>query len=51
MAIETWLNGYDAAFNANDLDKLATFYHLPQADRRGSRRRAGKLIAFRARSL
>lgn len=25
--IETWLKGYDAAFNANDLEKLATFYH------------------------
>lgn len=25
--IETWLKGYDAAFNAKDLDKLATFYH------------------------
>ena len=27
IAIETWLKGYDAAFNAKDLDKLATFYH------------------------
>lgn len=26
-SIETWLKQYDAAFNANDLDKLATFYH------------------------
>jgi uncharacterized protein YcnI len=26
-AIEAWLRGYDAAFNAKDLDKLATFYH------------------------
>jgi uncharacterized protein YcnI len=26
-AIESWLKGYDAAFNAKDLDKLATFYH------------------------
>lgn len=26
-AIETWLKGYDAAFNAKDLDTLATFYH------------------------
>jgi uncharacterized protein YcnI len=26
-AIETWLKGYDAAFMAKDLDKLATFYH------------------------
>ena len=26
-AIETWLKRYDAAFNAKDLDKLATFYH------------------------
>lgn len=26
-AIETWLRGYDAAFNAKDLDKLAEFYH------------------------
>ena len=26
-AIETWLKAYDAAFNAKDLDKLATFYH------------------------
>ena len=26
-AMETWLKGYDAAFNAKDLDKLATFYH------------------------
>ncbi len=25
--IETWLRGYDQAFNAKDLDKLATFYH------------------------
>lgn len=26
-AVETWLKGYDAAFNAKDLEKLATFYH------------------------
>jgi uncharacterized protein YcnI len=26
-AIETWLKGYDVAFNAKDLDRLATFYH------------------------
>lgn len=26
-AVETWLRNYDAAFNAKDLDKLATFYH------------------------
>ena len=26
-AVETWLKGYDAAFMAKDLDKLATFYH------------------------
>ena len=26
-AIDAWLKGYDAAFNAKDLDKLATFYH------------------------
>ncbi len=26
-AIEKWLAGYDAAFNAKDLDKLAAFYH------------------------
>jgi ketosteroid isomerase-like protein len=25
--IEAWLRGYDAAFNAKDMDKLATFYH------------------------
>lgn len=25
--IEAWLKGYDAAFNARDLEKLATFYH------------------------
>lgn len=25
--IEAWLKGYDVAFNAKDLDKLATFYH------------------------
>lgn len=25
--IEEWLKGYDAAFLAKDLDKLATFYH------------------------
>jgi uncharacterized protein YcnI len=25
--IESWLKGYDAAFNAKDLEKLATFYH------------------------
>jgi ketosteroid isomerase-like protein len=26
-AIEAWLKGYDAAFMAKDLEKLATFYH------------------------
>jgi uncharacterized protein YcnI len=26
-AVEAWLKGYDAAFNAKDLDKLETFYH------------------------
>jgi uncharacterized protein YcnI len=26
-AVEAWLKSYDAAFNAKDLDKLATFYH------------------------
>jgi uncharacterized protein (TIGR02246 family) len=26
-AIEAWLKSYDAAFNAKDLDRLATFYH------------------------
>ena len=26
-AIATWLKGYDAAFNAKDLEQLATFYH------------------------
>lgn len=26
-AIEAWLKGYDAAFLAKDLDRLATFYH------------------------
>lgn len=26
-AVETWLKGYDAAFMAKDLDKLASFYH------------------------
>lgn len=25
--IETWLAGYDAAFNAKDLERLAAFYH------------------------
>lgn len=25
--VEAWLKGYDVAFNAKDLDKLATFYH------------------------
>jgi len=25
--VEAWLKAYDAAFNAKDLDKLATFYH------------------------
>ncbi|MEO7134629.1 MAG: DUF1775 domain-containing protein [Vicinamibacterales bacterium] len=25
--LEAWLKAYDAAFNAKDLDKLATFYH------------------------
>jgi ketosteroid isomerase-like protein len=25
--IEAWLQGYDAAFNAKDLDALAAFYH------------------------
>ena len=27
QVIEQWLNAYDAAFNAKDLDRLATFYH------------------------
>lgn len=26
-AIEAWLKGYDAAFNAKDLERLGTFYH------------------------
>lgn len=26
-AIQTWMKGYDAAFNAKDLEELATFYH------------------------
>ena len=26
-AIETWLKGYDTAFNGKDLEQLATFYH------------------------
>ena len=26
-SVESWLKGYDAAFNAKDLDKLAAFYH------------------------
>jgi ketosteroid isomerase-like protein len=26
-AVESWLKGYDAAFNAKDLDRLAAFYH------------------------
>ena len=26
-SVEAWLKGYDAAFMAKDLDKLATFYH------------------------
>jgi ketosteroid isomerase-like protein len=26
-AVEAWLKGYDAAFTAKDLEKLATFYH------------------------
>ena len=26
-AIEAWLKGYDTAFMAKDLEKLATFYH------------------------
>lgn len=26
-AIETWLKGYDAAFNGKDLEKLASYYH------------------------
>jgi len=26
-AVEAWLKGYDAAFMAKDLDRLATFYH------------------------
>lgn len=25
--IEAWLKGYDAAFNAKDLERLGTFYH------------------------
>jgi ketosteroid isomerase-like protein len=25
--VAAWLKGYDAAFNAKDLEKLATFYH------------------------
>ena len=27
VAVQTWLAGYDAAFVAKDLDRLATFYH------------------------
>src|SRR5262245_57142968 len=27
VAIQTWLKGFDVAFNAKDLDKLATYYH------------------------
>ena len=27
QAIAKWLAGYDAALNARDLDRLATFYH------------------------
>ena len=26
-AVEAWLRGYDAAFNAKDLERLASFYH------------------------
>ena len=26
-SVEAWLKGYDAAFNAKDLEKLAVFYH------------------------
>ena len=26
-AVEAWLKGYDAAFNAKDLEKLGSFYH------------------------
>jgi ketosteroid isomerase-like protein len=26
-AVEAWLRGYDAAFNAKDLERLANFYH------------------------
>ena len=26
-AVEAWLKGYDAAFNAKDLERLASFYH------------------------
>jgi ketosteroid isomerase-like protein len=26
-SVETWLKGYDAAFMAKDLDRLAAFYH------------------------
>ena len=26
-AVEAWLKGYDAAFNAKDLEKLAAYYH------------------------
>lgn len=26
-AIESWVQAYDAAFNAKDLEKLGTFYH------------------------
>src|SRR5687768_11064733 len=26
-AVEAWLKGYDAAFMAKDLDRLAAFYH------------------------
>ena len=27
QTIDEWLKGYDVAFNAKDLDRLATFYH------------------------
>lgn len=38
-AIETWLKGYDTAFNAKDLDKLATFLG-PRAPGRRARRQS-----------
>ena len=36
-AVTAWLRSYDAAFNAKDLEKLASFYHPDVTIFEGSR--------------